>query len=62
MTGTYRREILGPEVIKHCDRCAIAYDWRRSTACLKMTYCGFMCESNALGFDLDRCTRGKKAA
>ncbi|MGH2608540.1 MAG: hypothetical protein ACRDHF_05570 [Tepidiformaceae bacterium] len=40
--------------IRHCARCAVPYDWRRSTSSsLKMTYCGSLCEKGDLGFTIE---------
>jgi hypothetical protein len=40
--------------IRHCHRCGVAYDWRRSaSSSLKMTYCGSLCEAGDLGFTID---------
>ncbi len=40
--------------IRHCARCAVPYDWRRSTSgSLKMTYCGTLCEKGDLGFTIE---------
>jgi hypothetical protein len=41
-----------------CERCAIRYDWRKSTSSsLKMTYCGALCEQGALGFTIEALLR-----
>lgn len=45
--------------IKHCARCGIRYDWRRSPSALKMTYCGGMCEKGDLGFSMIALERGE---
>lgn len=43
--------------IKRCARCGVPYDWRRSTsASLKMTYCGSLCERADLGFTIEGLT------
>jgi hypothetical protein len=40
--------------IRSCERCGIRYDWRRSTsASLRMTYCGLLCERGALGYTIE---------
>ena len=40
--------------IRHCARCGVPYDWRRSTSSsLKMTYCGSLCEKGDLGFTIE---------
>jgi hypothetical protein len=40
--------------IRICARCKSTYDWRRSASgCLKMTYCGSLCERADLGFTID---------
>lgn len=40
--------------IRTCTRCAVAYDWRRSTSrSLKMTYCNALCEAADLGFTIE---------
>lgn len=39
--------------IRTCARCATAYDWTRSRAVLRMTYCGILCEVADLGFSLE---------
>ncbi len=40
--------------IRICARCAVPYDWRRSTSSsLKMTYCGSLCEKGDLGFTIE---------
>jgi hypothetical protein len=40
--------------IKTCRRCGQRYDWRRSpSTCLKMTYCGSLCERADLGFTIE---------
>jgi len=45
-------------VIMHiCTRCATAYDIRKTSAVLRYTYCGAMCESADLGFSLEQATR-----
>ncbi len=42
----------------HCQRCKVAYDWRRSpSSALKMTYCGSLCEAADLGFTIDALVR-----
>jgi hypothetical protein len=44
----------GHNPIHTCKRCGVPYDWRRSpSACLKMTYCGSLCEKADLGFTID---------
>ncbi len=40
--------------IRHCARCGVPYDWRRSaSSSLKMTYCGTLCEKGDLGFTIE---------
>lgn len=40
--------------IKTCRRCGLRYDWRRSPSmCLKMTYCGSLCELADMGFTIE---------
>ena len=42
------------EHIRFCQHCGSAYDWRRSpSGCLKMTYCGSLCEKADLGFTIE---------
>ena len=52
--------------IRTCNRCGIAYDWRRSpSTSLKMTYCGSLCEAGDLGFTIEALishARTKRAA
>ena len=37
-----------------CARCGLRYDWRNSASrTLKMTYCGSLCERDALGFTIE---------
>jgi hypothetical protein len=44
--------------IKHCRRCGLRYDWRRSpSSSLKMTYCGSLCEQADLGFTIEALLR-----
>lgn len=43
--------------MKYCAKCATKFDWRRSDAVLKMTYCTGMCESADLLFDLAKATK-----
>lgn len=41
-----------------CLRCAVPYDWRRSTSSsLKMTYCSSLCEQGDLGFTIEAMIR-----
>lgn len=40
-----------------CERCGVPYQWERSPASLKMTYCGSLCEQSALGFSLEALER-----
>lgn len=40
--------------IRECTRCGVPYDWRRSSsASLRMTYCGTLCESADLGYTIE---------
>jgi hypothetical protein len=40
--------------LRHCARCGVPYDWRRSmSSWLKMTYCSSLCERADMGFTLD---------
>ena len=40
--------------LRTCQRCHVAYDFRRSTSrWLKLTYCGSLCEQGALGFTIE---------
>lgn len=40
--------------IRSCKRCNLTYDWRRApSSCLKMTYCGSLCEKADLGFTIE---------
>ncbi len=40
--------------LRTCQRCHVAYDFRRSTSrWLKLTYCGTLCEQGALGFTIE---------
>lgn len=40
--------------IRICKHCKLPYDWRRSpSACMKMTYCGSLCERADLGFTIE---------
>ena len=40
--------------IRTCQHCGIPYDWRRSPSdCLKMSYCGSLCEIADLGFSIE---------
>ncbi len=40
--------------IRVCKHCHGSYDWRRSpSSCLKMTYCGSLCEKADLGFTIE---------
>jgi hypothetical protein len=49
--------------IKDCARCGLRYDWRRSpSSCLKMTYCGSLCEKAALGFTIEALLRTERVA
>ena len=44
----------GHNPIHTCKHCGMSYDWRRSpSSCLKMTYCGSLCEKGDLGFTID---------
>ncbi len=53
-TVTINAVPTGLSNIRHCQRCHIPYDWRRSTTTsLKMTYCTALCERADLGFTLD---------
>ena len=46
--------------IRHCKRCHVPYDWRRSASgSLKMTYCGSLCEAADLGFTLESILRAE---
>ena len=43
-----------PLVMRNCARCAVPYDWRRSTSrSLRMTYCGSLCEASDLGATIE---------
>ena len=45
---------LEPAVIRTCERCAVPYDWRRSTSrSLRMTYCSSLCETADLGSTIE---------
>jgi|GEM_PF-1305414 len=47
--------------IKTCRRCGVRYDWRRSpSACLKMTYCGSLCERADMGFTIEALLRSSR--
>ncbi len=47
-------ETLLQSHIRICQHCSLPYDWRRSpSACLKMTYCGSLCERGDLGFTIE---------
>lgn len=49
---------LATQNIRHCSRCGIAYDWRRSSSSsLKMTYCNSLCEAADLGFTIEALLR-----
>ncbi len=40
--------------MRSCAHCQLRYDWRKSpSGCLKMTYCGSLCERADLGFTID---------
>ncbi len=43
-------------VMVRCARCSVPYDWRKSPAVLRMTYCNDLCERADLGFSLDSVT------
>lgn len=46
--------VRGLDPMRTCARCQQRYDWRKSpSSCLKMTYCGSMCERADLGFTLE---------
>jgi hypothetical protein len=50
---------MSADHIRTCARCASPYDWRRSTSgCLKMTYCGVLCERGGLGFTIETLLTG----
>jgi hypothetical protein len=52
----FTREIDTPQpgVIRHCARCGVAYDWRRSgSRSLKMTYCNTLCEVAGIGTTIE---------
>ena len=52
------RPVIATHHIRHCSRCGIAYDWRRSgSTSLKMTYCNSLCESADLGFTIEALIR-----
>ncbi len=40
--------------LRTCLHCGVPYSWGRSPACLKMTYCGSLCEKADLGFSLEQ--------
>ena len=39
--------------IKGCEYCKVKYQWPKSTATLKMTYCSVSCEVAGVGFHID---------
>ena len=46
--------ISDPTNIETCRHCGLRYDWRRSpSSCLKMTYCGSICERADMGFTIE---------
>lgn len=60
--ATQNEFISNPDHIKTCARCGLRYDWRRSpSSSLKMTYCGSLCESAALGFTIESLLRAERA-
>ena len=49
--------------LRTCQRCHVAYDFRRSTSrYLKLTYCGMLCEQGALGFTIEALLENVPAA
>lgn len=49
--------------IRHCQRCGIAYDWRRNTSStLRMTYCTSLCEAADMGFTIEALLHTHRAA
>ncbi|MCC7365099.1 MAG: hypothetical protein IT303_12090 [Dehalococcoidia bacterium] len=53
----------GTSNIRHCERCGIAYDWRRNvSSSLRMTYCNSLCEAAGLGFTLEAMFRATRPA
>lgn len=48
--------------IKTCRRCALRYDWRKSTSgSLKMSYCGTLCEIADTGTTIETLLSAVKA-
>jgi len=46
---------------RSCQRCGLAYDWRRSpSSSLKMTYCCSLCERADLGFTIEALLRSER--
>ena len=49
--------------IRICQHCHVPYDWRRSPSdCLKMTYCGSLCEIADLGFSIESLLHAERSA
>ncbi len=47
--------------IRHCLRCGLPYDWRRSTSwSLKLTFCSESCERHQNGFTIEELLRCKR--
>jgi hypothetical protein len=46
--------------LKTCARCGVPYDWRKSLATLKMTYCNGLCERAGLGFSIEGFIRAER--
>lgn len=63
MTSTTAKPNKTQPNIYHCNRCGVAYDWRRSTSTsLRMTYCGTLCEVSDLGCSIDELLRSEITA
>jgi hypothetical protein len=43
--------------LRHCKRCNGAYDYNKSHASLKLTYCNSLCEQADLGFTIEALLR-----
>lgn len=50
VTSTPHKDDICVSIIHKCEHCGSGYDWRKSTATLRMTYCGWLCERAVYGF------------
>lgn len=41
---------LSADTLRTCNNCRSIYKWSKSSATLKLRFCGFLCERSVIGF------------